>query len=219
MYHVCLWLQEGLLAPAAWWGFIFSYYLQYRSWKVQTYSNAIWCNSGRRCLSVQAWPVFWQDMQVIVIADDIMIVGKKPNHSDHDQALIALLETARCNVQLNYEKLQYKKKEVDLLGETYTTSSCKPDKNKVTAITKMPAPTNKKQLKSFIGIINYLSKFSARLSEEVEPIRGLVKDKVPLNWGPEHQSAFKQIKKRLQVLPYWLTTILRSKLSCKLMPA
>ena len=36
---------------------------------------------------------------VIVIADDIMIVGKKPSHSDHDQALTTLLETARkCNV-------------------------------------------------------------------------------------------------------------------------
>ena len=43
---------------------------------------------------------------VIVIADDIMIVGKKQNHSDHDQALTTLLETARrCNVRLNYDKL------------------------------------------------------------------------------------------------------------------
>ena len=48
--------------------------------------------------------------QVIVIDDDIMIMGKKPNHSGHDQALKTLLETARnCNVQLNYEKLQNKK--------------------------------------------------------------------------------------------------------------
>ena len=41
-----------------------------------------------------------------------MIVGKKPNHSNHDQALTTLLETARrSNVQLNYEKLKYKKQE------------------------------------------------------------------------------------------------------------
>ena len=33
--------------------------------------------------------------QVIVIADDIMIVGKKPNNSNHDQALTMLVETAR----------------------------------------------------------------------------------------------------------------------------
>ena len=60
---------------------------------------------------------------VIVIADDIMIVGRKPSHSNHDQALTALLETARkCNVQMNYDKLQYKKEEVDFFGETYTIS-------------------------------------------------------------------------------------------------
>ena len=43
-------------------------------------------------------------------------------------------------------------------------------------------------------MVNYLSKFLARLSELAEPIRDLCKDKVPFNWGPEHQDAFKQIK-------------------------
>ena len=46
---------------------------------------------------------------VIVIGDDIMIVGKRQDQKDHDQVLTTLLETARqCNVRLNYEKLQYK---------------------------------------------------------------------------------------------------------------
>ena len=65
-----------------------------------------------------------------MIADAIMIVGKKQNHSDHDQALTTLLETARrCNVKLNYEQLQYKKDEVDFFGETYTTVGHIPDKS------------------------------------------------------------------------------------------
>ena len=33
--------------------------------------------------------------QVIVIVDDIMIVGKQQNHRDHNTALTNLLETAR----------------------------------------------------------------------------------------------------------------------------
>ena len=61
--------------------------------------------------------------QVIVIADDNMIVGKQQNHRDHDVALTTLLETARkCNVKSSFDKLQYKKTEVDFFGETYTTS-------------------------------------------------------------------------------------------------
>ena len=153
-----------------------------------------------------------------------MIVGKKLNHSDHDQALTTLFETARkCNVQLNYEKLQYKKQEVDFFSETYTTGGHKPDKNKATAITKMPAPTDKKQVQSFLGMINYLSKFSVRLSEIgskfsvrlseigskfsvrlseiVELLRESAKDKVPFNWGPEHQSASTQIKQEVVSAP------------------
>ena len=52
---------------------------------------------------------------VIVIADDINIVGKKPSHSDHDQALTTLLVTAsKCYVPLNFDKLQYKKQEVGM---------------------------------------------------------------------------------------------------------
>ena len=51
---------------------------------------------------------------VIVIAEDIMAVGKMQNHKDHDQALTTLLQTAKaCNVRLNYENLQYKQTEVE----------------------------------------------------------------------------------------------------------
>ena len=57
---------------------------------------------------------------VIVIADDIMVVGKQPNHKNHDLALTTLLNTTRkCNDHLNYEKLQYKQREVDFFGEMY----------------------------------------------------------------------------------------------------
>ena len=145
--------------------------------------------------------------QVIVIADDIMIVGKKQNHRDHDVALTTLLDTARkCNVWLNFHKLHYKKTEVDFFWETYTTSGHKPAQSKVSAITGMPVPTSKKEVQMFIGMINYLPKFSPRLSELAELIRELSKDKVPFNWGPEHQEAFKQMKKeiaRAPVLAYY----------------
>ena len=105
----------------------------------------------------------------------------------------------KCNVKLNYDKLKYKQDEVEFFGETYTTISCKPAKNKV--ITAMPSPTNNKQVQSFIGTINYLFKFSLRLSELAEPIRELSKDKIPFNWGPEYQQAFTQMKKEILSVP------------------
>ena len=116
--------------------------------------------------------------------------------------LTNLLETARrCNIRLNLDRLQYKKTEFDFFGETYTTDCHKPAQSKVSAIVEMPPPTCKKQVQSFIGMVNYLSKFSVRLSELVEPIRELSKDKVPFNWGPEHQAVFKQMKKEIVRAP------------------
>ena len=49
---------------------------------------------------------FGKTEQVILIVDDIMIVGYKLDHSNHDQAFTNLLQTVKqCNVKLNYDKL------------------------------------------------------------------------------------------------------------------
>ena len=111
--------------------------------------------------------------------------------------------------------------EVNFYGETYTTDGCKPVQSKITAIFKMPSPGSKKEVQSFIGMIYYLSKFSPRLTELAEPIRELVKGKVPFNWGPEHQESFEMLKKeiiRAPVLAYynpWKETILQTDANTK----
>ena len=131
-----------------------------------------------------------------------MIIGKQQNHRDHDLALKTLLDTARkWNVWFNFDKLQYKKTEVNFFGETYTTSGCKAARGKVSAITEIPAPTCKKEVQSFIGMINYLLKFSARWSELGKWIRELSKGQNTFYWGPEHQDTFKLMKKEIARAP------------------
>ena len=39
------------------------------------------------------------------------------------------------------------------------------------------------------------------MSELAEPIRELSKDKIPFNWGPEHQQALTQMKKEISSVP------------------
>ena len=46
-------------------------------------------------------------------------------------------------------------------------------------------------------MINYLAKFSPRLSYIAGPIREFAKDNEPFNWGPEHQVAFSSLKKEI----------------------
>ena len=151
-----------------------------------------------------------------------MVIGKNDNHKDHDLAFTTLLQTARRhNVKLNYDKLKFKCMEVNFYGKTYTTDGHKPAQNKVTAIVKMPPPSSKKEVQSFIGMVNYLTKFLPRLTELSKPIRELIKEKVPFNWVTEHQESFNMLKKeivRVPVLTYYnpqKETILQTDASTK----
>ena len=70
----------------------------------------------------------------------------------------------------------------------------------------MPPPSSKKEVQSFIGMVNYLTKYLPRLTELSKPFRELIKEKVPFNWGPEHQESFNMLKKeivRAPVLMYY----------------
>ena len=139
---------------------------------------------------------------LIAITDDIMVISKKENHKDHDLAFTTLLHTTRkCNVKLNYNKLKFKCTEANFYSETYTRDGCRRVQDKVQAIVKMPPPCNKKEVQSFIGMINYLTKFSPCLTELSEPTRELIKEKVPFNWGPVHQESFDILKKELVRAP------------------
>ena len=70
-------------------------------------------------------------------------------------------------------------------------------------------------------MVNYLPKFSARLSKLADLIRELCKEKVPFNWGLEHESAFHLIKKEIvaaPILAYYnpkKPTVLETDSSCK----
>ena len=87
--------------------------------------------------------------QVIIIADDIMIIGCKPDHSDHDQAFTNLLQAAKeCNIKLNYENLQYKQNEVEFFGETY--NKWLQIKQRQSTCNQIYAITNKKETSTIL---------------------------------------------------------------------
>ena len=98
---------------------------------------------------------------------------------------------------MNFDKIQYKQQEVEFSGKTYMTQGCKPTNAKVKAITEMPKPTTLKDLQTFPGMVQYLSKFSPRIVEIAEPLRDLMKKHAPYAWGPEHNQAFDNIKREI----------------------
>ena len=86
---------------------------------------------------------------------------------------------------------------MEFLSKTYTTQGCKPSNVKVKAITEIPKPTNLKDLQTFLGMVQYLSKVSTRIAEIGEPLWDLMNKHAPYAWGSEHNHAFDSIKKEI----------------------
>ena len=119
---------------------------------------------------------------VISIADDTVIQGKHANH-DHDARLLTLLETAHMNnVTLNAKKLKFKSTYCPFFGHNLTPEGLKIDLRKVGAILSMEAPTNIKDLQSFLGLVKYLNRFSANLVQIVELLQRLCKKDTVYAW-------------------------------------
>ena len=65
----------------------------------------------------------------------------------------------------------------------------------------MKYPENLNELKTFLGMINYLGKFLPNLSKETEPLRELEKKTVEWHWNKVHEEAVRKIKNLISKSP------------------
>ena len=100
-------------------------------------------------------------------------------------------------LKVNLKKSFFAKGELEYLGYWITRQGIKPLEKKVEAIKKIAPPTNRKQLRSFIGIINYYRDMWPKRSEYLAPLSRLVSTKVPFKWGKQEQKAFDVVKKHV----------------------
>ena len=70
----------------------------------------------------------------------------------------------------------------------------KPDPNKVDIVIKIPAPQNKTELASFLGMCNYLSQYIPQLSDVIATLRELNKKKTECTWDQTYERAFRKAK-------------------------
>ena len=139
------------------------------------------------------------------IADDMVIFGR--NEEEHDRNLILFLETTRKNgLVLNKKKLQFKKEEVSFFGHRWNSTGISPDPKKTESILKMQFPPDKETMHSFLGLVNFLNRYTPKLAELCSPLRKLIlKDSHYSPGDPEH-TAFDAIKaefKKKIILPYF----------------
>ena len=66
--------------------------------------------------------------------------------------------------------------------------------HKIKALIDMLAPKNKKELHAFLGILNYLGKFTPGTTDVCDPLHNLISSKVAWTWNTSYQELFAKAK-------------------------
>ena len=134
------------------------------------------------------------------IADDMIIAGK--DEMEHDRNFLAFME--KCmenNLTLNLEKIQFKQTQVSFYGHIWLKHGISPDPKKIQALKHMEFPPDKEPMRSFLGMINYLNRYSALSAHLAAPLSALTHQP-----GKVHLENFHQLKmeiSNMKALPYF----------------
>ena len=134
---------------------------------------------------------------VSVFIDDILLTGS--TQEEHMQTLARVLERLEeANLRLNKDKCYYMKESIEFLGHRIDRHGLHPTEDKIKALRDAPMPKNVPELRSFLGIVNYYSKFLPNLSSKLSPLYNLLRKQSRWSWTAQHESAFQQAKNALQ---------------------
>ena len=122
--------------------------------------------------------------------DDLLCLttGSYDDHLEKLERILIRLQQAGLKVNAN--KSFFGRQALEYLGYWITRDGIQPMKNKVEAIMKIAPPTTRKELQSFIGVVNYYRDMWVRRSHVLAPLSALTSKTTKWKWGPEQQKAF-----------------------------
>ena len=139
------------------------------------------------------------------IADDMVIAGR--DKMEHDRNFLAFMEKCMSNnLTLNLEKIQFKQSQVSFYGHCWSKHGIAPDPKKILALTHMEFSPDKETMRSFLGMINYLNRYSALSAHLAAPLSALRHQATDYKPGKVHFENFNQLKveiSNMKALPYF----------------
>jgi hypothetical protein len=104
-------------------------------------------------------------------------------------------------LKIHNKKCSLLQKKVHFIGHVFGENGVEPEPGKIDAMQSFPRPTNKKSLKSFLGLVSYYRTFIKNLSHDVNPLLDLLKKGAKFVWSDDKEKAFVRIKEKLKTLP------------------
>lgn len=125
--------------------------------------------------------------------DDILIFSKSfEEHLRHVDLLMSAIEQ-EC-FKLNFVKCSFAFQEVQYLGHVLSADSVRPLQDNLIAIREFPIPTNRKNVRQFLGKINFYHKFIPNASSVLEPFHNLLRNNVVFSWSDRCQASFEKVE-------------------------
>jgi hypothetical protein len=139
---------------------------------------------------------------------DNLLIITRGTLDEHLQKMETVL-TRLCNagLKVNVAKSSFCAHEIEYLGYILTIEGIKPQPKQVQTILALNPPNNVKELRHFLGMVQYYRDMWARSSEMLAPLTELVGEcgemkttrmnktkKRPWRWDPIHQQAFDNLK-------------------------
>ena len=144
---------------------------------------------------------------VYVYIDDILVFSK--NETEYFTQLALLFERLRLDgIILNKDKCVFCSPKIEFLGHEVSKEGVRPLQGKVEAIRNFPQPKTVKQLRRFLGMINYYRRFVPNAARTLQPLEHLLSphkySRKGINWDENSSEAFTDIKVKLADVA-WLT--------------
>ena len=132
--------------------------------------------------------------------DDVLVASH--SMAEHEQHLRLVRDRFKRNgVVLNEEKCEFAVTNLTFLGHHIYTKGFKPIEQKVHTIKTIPKPLTMKQLRRFVGMVNFYRRFIPNCADTIQPLNKMLSpsknSKKKLQCSVEAVSAFLKIKHKL----------------------
>ena len=130
------------------------------------------------------------------VADDLMCHGKSV--LEHNQRLHKLLaKFEEKNLTLNSEKCTFRMNKMVFMGILLSQHGVGPTEEKVRAVKEASHPITPSEVRSFLGLVGFSSRFIPDFTTIAEPLRALTRNGVKFEWTKVKEKAFQTLKEQL----------------------
>lgn len=133
-----------------------------------------------------------QDFCINYIDDILVFSSNFDQHISHINQLLKAIKSEGFKLKLS--KCSFAQSSVNYLGHILANNSVRPHRDNLKSIKDFPKPQNKKNIRQFLGKINFYHKYIPDSTRTLEPIHKLLRIDTQFNWTSECDLVFNKMK-------------------------